>query len=300
MEINYTYVGKFPEYKEIIEKKENRLILKNDPCTTGIIGSRVDMQNKFDKDKCHAALWFAKIINDKFTKEPTQELCLYLYYWLRKEFEYNNISAQTRTIYIILLSSVSQYINSLCLSYKKNDMLDDDFQLMDDLYQMYINIYYIKKDSYPLGKDMCTCITECSDKYKKYKTTCESNNVSSFCFALENINNELNGLQNSSDICSQAKCQNGPCEYTDIMEITSPRTNKSKTAIITTILILTIPVLLFIIYKFTPYNSFLHRGLKNIINNFHSFKGARNILKNSELYSTTSWNSSHNILYNSP
>ncbi|GAW84284.1 variable surface protein [Plasmodium gonderi] len=51
--------------------------------------------------------------------------------------------------------------------------------------------------------------------------------------------------------------------------------------------------------NFTPYNSRLHRGMRDIIDKLSRHKDDSNVLENSETSSITSWNSSYNILYNS-
>ncbi|GAW84456.1 variable surface protein [Plasmodium gonderi] len=298
-EVNYSYVKNFPEFNEIIENNGEFLKFSRDPCTDGVIGARDHIKNRFKQDKCHAALSFANIIKNNYISESTEERCFYLYYWLYNEFKDNNISEYTNEIYPLLFSIVSSNPNnSLCPYYKGSFTIPyNELTKLDDLYNIHNKLYCIKK-SCPSCNNTCKCITECSDIYERHSETCKSNNTSQFCTALENIKNiYYNELQNTTDKCGKAKCKILPCDYIKNIELRSSRISTPKDAIISTIFVLLIPALLFIIYKFLPYNSYIHGGIKRIINKWRVMNEERDKSKKSELSKNNCWNSSYNMLY---
>ncbi|GAW84184.1 variable surface protein [Plasmodium gonderi] len=212
----------------------------------------------------------------------------------------SNRSDKTNEFYIKLINIVKGYGSNMCHNYKHFAISEDKLKKLNDLNDMNNMIYYVINSSYPSGKSKCDCLVACLNIYEQHHKTCESRTQSYFCEALNHIKDQYNRIPNLTNECINVKCNKLPCEKNEIIRLHSPRTSKSKTAMISTILILIIPVLLFIIYKFTLYNSCPHRGIKNIMNEWHLLKGAKNIMQNSEISRRISWNSSYNILYNSP
>ncbi|GAW84197.1 variable surface protein [Plasmodium gonderi] len=298
---DYLLVKEFLKNKNILENNDNDLELANNPCSSyGSIGSYQNIGEKFPEHRCKKALTFASKIKDEYYNFGyAQEDCLYLYYWLYNEFKAYNMSQHTFDIYFQLINAVHGPNNMKCRYYRYTSISEIEIQLLDDLYGMYTNLHYIETSSYPSGKIKCNCITECSDKYEVYHEKCKSNNTSSFCRALDDIKNKYNKMPNLTDGCDNIKCKMLPCDSNENIRLPSPKIKKSITAILSTILILIIPILLFIIYKFLPCNSSMHRGIKKIMNKCRGKYKECNKSQNSEISNSIYWNNNYNVLYSS-
>ncbi|GAW84229.1 variable surface protein [Plasmodium gonderi] len=296
--VEYVYTEKFPEFSEFIKNNKEKLSLHGDPCKLGSIGARKFYGNKFNEDTCNAGLFFAsKIIGNPYNHD-TRARCLYLYYWLYKQLKANNTRDHTKSVYLEFFNNIGGNSKYVCKDYWYISILDEELNLLDDLHEMNSKLYDIKKNKYLSEENKCHRFNECSDMYKHYSKECTPYNYSSFCDALENIKNLYNDLQNSNG-CVHAKCKKLPCYNTENIESPSPKTNKSKFSIILTILILIIPLLLFVIYKFTPYNSSLHCGIKKIVNKCRDLNEVWNKSQNSEISDSAYWNNSYDVLYSS-
>ncbi|GAW84220.1 variable surface protein [Plasmodium gonderi] len=303
----YKLVKYFREHNDNLEKNHSILNLDYKHCLpSGSIGANKYINGKFSEDKCKKALLFASKIKADYNSDDAYSKadCFYLYYWLYKEFKSNGISQHTQSFYTKLFNIVSSNNgNNICNYYKNKPISENVFKDVSNLYEMYNNLYYINNPNVPSVKSKCDCINECSAKYEINLKKCESNNNSTFCTVLEDIKNEYNNIQNLTDICNNVECKKLPCRKNDSIQLYIPRNSKSKTSIISTIIILIIPALLFIIYKvkcdFLPYNSCIRREIKRIINKCRRLKEQCNISENSEIYNNIYWNSNYNVLYSS-
>ncbi|GAW83984.1 variable surface protein [Plasmodium gonderi] len=299
---NYELVKEFPKHNENL--KNNDLIrgLEYKYCfPNGGIGGYNNIYLKFSEDRCMKALSFASRIKPNYNIEYgywEEANCFFLYYWLHNEFNANGISQYTSNIYKALFNALHKNSNNICRYYKYKVILEEEFTKLNNLYDIYKKIQCIE-NSCSTCKNKCDCINECSNKYESYNKTCNSSRECSYCEALNNIKNEFINLQKLNHDCFNVKHKELHSKKIERKNITSTRISKRKTAIISTILILIIPALLFIIYKFLPYNSCLYRKIKKIINRCPGFTEEWRKTENSEIYNNIFCNSNYNVLYSS-
>ncbi|GAW83983.1 variable surface protein [Plasmodium gonderi] len=295
----------FSEYQSIMDKnstnqnpdKWNNACLKFD--------EKFDTVNIIkDQDTlCPQALkYLYNICNDSISNPLEVNHFKYLYYWIYK----NHLEVAKDRNYIKELyhEILNVYNNAgLYITYVvpfKDVIFDDELEIITDICDMSNKLNEIKYSTftYCKNKSRCDCADECAAIYMHRHEACETNWDEHFCNILERNKNVYNEL-NLSQYCGKLNCKTLPCEKFENIILPSAQIYKSKTAIISSYLIYIIPALLFIIYKFLPYNSYLHREIKKLKNMCLGLKKELSKLENSEIYNNIRWNSNYNVLYSS-
>ncbi|GAW84201.1 variable surface protein [Plasmodium gonderi] len=293
----------FPEYQGIMDKNSTVHYeeLWNKICLT--FDKKFNTVNIKEKvNLCTQAMKYLYNILSDIHKVPDKNHFKYLYYWIYK----NHLKAKKHSNYIkdfykeiIRVYKVGGYFTYLVDSFL-DVIFDKELEIITDICDMSNKLNDIKYNTFTFceNKSRCDCADECADIYMRGHNICENNGYKDFCEILESYKNEYNVLDISQS-CDKIKCKALPCEIFENIIIPSAHINTSKTAIISSYLILIIPALLFIIYKFLPYNSCLHLGIKKIKNKCLDLKKEWSKSEISEIYKKIHWNNNYNVLYNS-
>ncbi|GAW83900.1 variable surface protein [Plasmodium gonderi] len=288
----YTIVKHFPEYNNIIEKHKHtkfdhdfsskcKGILNKFPGEFGI--SYVPM--------CFQAMSYLYDILVSENSISTGHVCKYLYYWIYHSLINENTKSYAKQLYRSVLNEWdSSFIFKACINYPEN-ISENVLKNMKHIYDMRNKINDIKNfTTKSCFRNICLCFQECADMYSKKVNECISNDNSDFCSALKNIKTELQELN------SKHKCQIYMPEFALSFQI-----NKIRVSIIITFLIMCVAcIFTFIVYKYTPYSSWLRGTIKTVTNKMKNIFEEKNILHNFEGYNIDLDDKRYSILYYSP
>ncbi|GAW84313.1 variable surface protein [Plasmodium gonderi] len=211
--------------------------------------------------------------------------CIYLYYWL---YYYNNNKnmGHIKSLFHELLKAIDTSHNNICSEIAYTTITDDEMQKLKDLHDMYTKLNNIENNTTSFD-DKCSCANECAISYMKYKNPCESNSFSDFCNELKNVREKYNAL---STIKS---CNHLTYKILPLFQ----KNNITFPVVITIILILLISITLFILLKFTPYNSCFQGALSRKRNKWNNIDEDYVIFQSYKNESNASMNNRHHILY---
>ncbi|GAW82016.1 variable surface protein [Plasmodium gonderi] len=286
MYINYyTHVNSFVEYKQKLEVcDENCTSLMDSYCKQ--VDSKF-LEISYFSENCPKAISFLEVQGVDNIESLRNIRCLYLYFWIfyvlyKGINEYDKI----KKLFEGFLEAYAKYDKSICEYYKTN-ITSDLLEKLKDIHDMNSKIKSISEDSESCKVDKCKCAKECYDIYRKYEDICNSNSDNNFCDALNNIKEQYGQLMKTQN------CNNGAPKM-----LRSFQKNNITVPIVSTILvILVILISLFILYKFTPYNSCFRRVLRREKNRWNNRGEYYNMLQSYKSVSTTPKKSGHNIIY---
>ncbi|GAW84576.1 variable surface protein [Plasmodium gonderi] len=263
--------------------------------------------NIMNKDNlCIQAMRYLYNISSDIKNPLKENHFKYLYYWIYK----HHIKAAKDRNYIkeFYKEIIRVYEYAGMYIYFVNSFrdlnFDNELELIIDICDISKKLNDIKYSTFTScnKKTKCDCADECADIYVRGHKICENNWDKHFCKILKSYKNEYNALNLSND-CDNLKFKTWPSDNFENIILPSAQINKSKTAIISSFLILIIPAFLFIIYKvkydFLPYNTCLHREIKEIINKCRGLKKEWSKSENSEIYNNICRNSNYNVIYSS-
>ncbi|GAW83925.1 variable surface protein [Plasmodium gonderi] len=293
----------FSEYEIIMDRNSTNLKRDNWYGQCLKFNKQFDTVKIYDKDKlCPQAMRYLYNICSDMQNTPKENHFRYLYYWI---YKHHLKSAKCRN-YIkefyheILNVYKSGGLFDSCTDPFRESIFDNELKLITDICDISKKLNDIKNSTFTSCniKRKCDCADECADIYIRGHKLCVNNWDEHFCKILKSYKNKYNALNLSND-CDKLKFRTWPSENFENIMLPSAQINKSKTAIISSFLILIITALLFIIYKFLPYNSLLHREIKKIINICPGLKKKCRKLENSEIYNNIYCNNNYNVLYSS-
>ncbi|GAW84100.1 variable surface protein [Plasmodium gonderi] len=191
--------------------------------------------------------------------------CLYLYYWLyNKNFKQKTNSSVVKTFYEKLIDIYNtNYAKNGTQEIYKKDINDDDIEKLSVIYNVF------------------SFLNNMNDKN-------QNQSAKDFCYAVETIKNKYNLIiqEKGSETSKQ--------------QIVEYCQSNIKLSILITILVLLVPsLLIFIVYKFTPYGSYILRAIKwkkRVLNNRDN---KWNIMQSSEIFNDMPRNMQYKMSYNS-
>ncbi|GAW84200.1 variable surface protein [Plasmodium gonderi] len=294
----------FSEYQSIMDRNSTEIRYENWNNTCLNFDKAFYTVNIIkDKDKlCPQAMKYLYNICSNMGNLANENHFKYLYYWIYKHHLKAGIDRNyIKEFYkeIIRVYKLFGLFDS-CADPFRESIFDNELKLITDICDISKKLNDIKYSTFTSCniKRKCDCADECADIYMRGHKVCENNWDEHFCKILKSYKNKYNALNLSND-CDNLKFKTWPSEKFENIMSPSAHINKSKTAIISSFLILIIPAFLFIIYMFLPYNSLLHREIKKIINMCRVLKKKWWKLENSEIYNNIYCNNNYNVLYSS-
>ncbi|GAW84466.1 variable surface protein [Plasmodium gonderi] len=248
--IVYGYVSLFPQCKDSIEKSRNA-----DEEIWKRYCDKIDLENARNnisniKKLCAQALPYLFEIY-YYPDDPLKSVgCKYLYYWLNinpllkknKGTTINNIYNEILNVYNT--NHKVKIINQEC----NNPMTDEDIIKLKELYDLYICLHKVKPNNSTSDHINSDCSLEYTSICKKEKENCQNDNTSDFCKALENSKKYYTTIKLGYDSYLREHLQS------------SIINNNLKPIVATVTIILILSLLLFIVFKFTPYGAYLCKG----------------------------------------
>ncbi|GAW83955.1 variable surface protein [Plasmodium gonderi] len=231
----------------------------------------------------------------------------YMYYWLYRNYLSHGIKEENiNRLYKKLIkryseTSFAQKIDKPVLS---DDLNRQEWKTLIGIINLSIALNEIKVFSFESSKKQSYCdyLNGCVSMCKHYIGECTRSASPNICDIFENIENQINDiiLENG---CNDSNHQISPSTNSQNEPLDSSSNIKSRTIIISAVLILLTPMLVFILYKvnydFKLCNSYLLHRIKKKINRWKKDDKEWNIQQHSEMSNSISSHSMYNILYNS-
>ncbi|SBT33122.1 PIR Superfamily Protein [Plasmodium ovale wallikeri] len=237
---------------------------------------------------CPVVIRYLTKLKENTHEYNTKEGCNYLYYWLYEKAHKNNADDLTFTLYKSLLSNFGDYQSEIC-TFNVDKITGDIFQKLKDLYNLYDHFDKFQKKE-TCNSSTCNCAQECVDIYNKLEDSCSNDSYSSFCIELDKFGHKYNEHMKDNDTC----------EHT-LKSVRSFRKNNLQVILLPPIsIILVISFILFILYKYTPFPSWLllrikkNKRTRNYLND-ESYQ----LLHNDKSRMDNSQNEPYNIEYHS-
>ncbi|SBS84757.1 PIR protein [Plasmodium ovale] len=243
----YSFVWFFPEHKELFDEKT-----KDDDLHENIFCHEISKHFINDHEKyrnpCTQVLKYLSYLESKPSLDY-RACCKYLNYWLydnvinNKKSEYNALKLyqQFKNLDNDLLD------HNICEKYIE-DINDDIFSELKELYTLFDKFNHIKKETTSNIANICKIADECSTLYRKQEQKCAANYKNIFCNELENFRKVYN-----SYMASKIKCN-----AESIILPSFLKNNLAAIIIVPFVIILIVSFILFILYKFTQYGSWLY------------------------------------------
>ncbi|GAW84068.1 variable surface protein [Plasmodium gonderi] len=265
LETMFEYIELFPKCEEIIDKcKDN---YKKESISYGcntIKSEYEDVINSNLEDLCGQSMKYLNEITIKNDISLEKAGFTYFYYWLYMyKVKKTKTSDDIKPLYMKLINLFNDIYNHTSLNYyAEYNFTDAQLQNLKNLFEMQKTLILIK-------------------------AKCKPNENYIFCNAIKNIIDEYNSAKKIEPRETYTPKELNNCKY----NISIP--------ILTTIGIMLLIISLgVIVYKFTPYDSWLThsvKGKRNVCNNEYD---VWNKIQTPDTSSTISCNEKYNILYN--
>ncbi|GAW84626.1 variable surface protein [Plasmodium gonderi] len=277
----YELVKKFTSCKNITEgyNEQNENTYQTECNESNEIFSDI---SKFNDEKiCHKSMYYLNEIQGNYPGKEDAG-CIYLYYWLYDHCKEECESAEIIDIYNKLINKYEDQNGTVCTEYKKNNISKYEFDKLKDIYDLNEKLIKIGTNS---DQEYCS---KFKSIYVKRKDECDYNAQSGFCSVLEEYRNKYHE--------KVATLRSNTFEY----QILPPfkRYNIIAYIYVPLFLILIMVFLLFAVYKFTKFGSFLHRKIIRNKNIQRSIDEGINAHCYSLISNKISRKSKCNILYN--
>ncbi|SBS92207.1 PIR Superfamily Protein [Plasmodium ovale curtisi] len=207
--------------------------------------------------------YFAKYLKDlerTYQNDDRRNRCMYLNYCLN---DVSNVAKYHTYDYADLFSAYKDVSSKLDVCKDQIEIIDPDvFEKVKVLYELYHNVHNIKKGEDTSTNIDCDKAKECFTYYREHLEVCNTNSNNAYCQELTKFKKVYDHIM--EDIIS---CENVP-------QVLPPIKNDSFNAVVLTsfILISATIFILFIIYKFTPFGSWIYLRIqrkKKLWNNLY-------------------------------
>ncbi|SBT74128.1 PIR protein [Plasmodium ovale] len=284
----YTYVKFFKSYKnnfdEIISGDNNEQ--KYGSKCDSIKNTYFSNNNDFITF-CYKFSKYLDNLNDSKYLDDRYMRCAHFNYLLNSNKEYNSISKFDKSILIKACKDISKNVSDSCYGYI-DTIREDILENLEEIYNMYKYLNQVKEKNALCSGDCCVNAKECVTIYDKYIKNCYIYDTKDLCKALSNFKYEYEEHMKSIE------CPGTP------QILASPYGNDPIFASITSfIIILVILSLSFMLYKFTPFGTWINTKLQNkkkILNNL--YEDTFEPLKNYTNKQLSSANSIFKVKYN--
>ncbi|SBT53659.1 PIR Superfamily Protein [Plasmodium ovale wallikeri] len=288
----YTHVNLFDQYSE----KFNEVI--GDASEDTSYQSKCDdMQRSLfksdsvSKERCQNILKYVNYISKQQSDEEKKKLCAHLNYLLNCDASSDTIPNDYKPNIINAYLRLFSSYNNVC--YLSIDFIEaDELKKLKDMHNMHKLLKNIKSKVTSCTGDCCSNAKQCAETYESYIHNCYIGSTDHFCVELAKIKAAYEeNMKTAIKTCTDAREM-----------LTPPMQNNSGVSIlIPCTILLVIPCFLFILYKFTPFSSWIIpqiQKIKRIINNTDE-QNENLILDNFDLMQYPQEKGPYNIAYNS-
>ncbi|GAW84159.1 variable surface protein [Plasmodium gonderi] len=258
----YEFVKNFSTYKEHIDYAFGSIEEKQ-LCPSNSLYSSLQTNVTYnDMESCSKCFSYIPYVDLRYkTVEKIKGPCLFLYYWIYKHLKKQSKEDKTKQLYDITIEKA----------------LKTDGPLWDTCKKYNLNNDYMK------NLDITYCLYKLVNNKEDLDLTCEEPQF-------------YESLKNITKICDQdvrtESLNNIECDKNAICQ-----NNISFFIVITVVTMLIIFTLFVILYKFLPYNSWIHRRIKEKINKWKNMDEEFNMFQSSESYNSISSDKIYNVLY---
>ncbi|GAW82025.1 variable surface protein [Plasmodium gonderi] len=295
----------FPEYKKFMEGDVIENYATHNSISNEIKNKRQNLKYfKVIENICDKLVAYLFKIHDELgNASRIKEGLIYLYYWMYKNYQKTGKDSNyIKEIYNELIKEYYETgIGKLFKPTPDINIFDELWIKPEDISDWFTKFKDIEKCTLmSLSEEhTCKCVHECYRTYIEKINTCKNYVKPNSCNILENIRTLYSNINKIIDKCINVNCKKSPINNEFNSLSPPPRTNMAALIIIPTLIILIIPLLSSILYKFIPYNSCLRYGIKKIINMWNNAKNVWIFMETSEKFNNISWNTKYNVLYNS-
>ncbi|SBT73136.1 PIR protein [Plasmodium ovale] len=284
----YSYVSLFSEYLSNLEKSITGSV-DDDTYTTqchNVHSSKFANSDQF-LTSCNKVAKYLAFLHSKRSDIDIYQRCRHLNYLLNTEDEYCNIPSYNKSQLINAYKEIMGKANHACSSYVAiiNEVI---LRKIKNIYSMNEYLDKIKNKNTPCTDNCCSHAKECVRIYDGYIDACYTDSTDDLCKALQIFKDDY-----------EEHMANIYCEE-EIKILTPPKERNSGVAVfIPFFMILVISIFSFILYKFTPFGSWLDIEIqkkKKILKNLYKNHKLSGIHKNEEL---NSHNNTFDIQYQS-
>ncbi|GAW83899.1 variable surface protein [Plasmodium gonderi] len=284
----YRHINLFDNYKQKIDEFQSKSDRGSEDSYCNKAKSSENINIQEFSTLCPQAISFLNDNTESGKDYAKDEACIYLYYWLYVELNNKNKAySDIKKCYDGFLQAYKNLAVSTC-EYYENNITELILKKIKDIYDMNKGIQNMEQKGESYCNDKCTCAKKCFDIYKTYMNECKSNNDNDFCNALENVRVKYNEKMSGQN-----------CENDTPQAIHSLQPYSIRIPILFSIgIILSMCLFLFILYKYTPYDSFFRcaRVRKKI--KWNNVDNNGNILQLYEISNGNFNNNKCHILYN--
>ncbi|SBT55163.1 PIR Superfamily Protein [Plasmodium ovale wallikeri] len=284
----YSYVSLFSKYLSNLEESIAGSIGAHTYTTQcySIYTSNFSNSGQF-LTSCNKVEKYLTYLNSKSLGTDIYPRCKHLNYLLNTDDNYCKISNYDKTQLIDAYKQLMRNVHHLCASYVA---IIDEVILgkIKDIQNMNEYLDKIKAQKTSCDNECCSNAKECIKIYDGYIDACYNDSTDDLCKALQIFKDDYEGHM-----------ANINCEE-NIKILTPPKErNSGVTVFIPFFMILVISIFSFILYKFTPFGSWLDIEIqkkKKILKNLYKNHKLSGIHKNEEL---NSHNNTFDIQYQS-
>ncbi|SBT72738.1 Plasmodium vivax Vir protein, putative [Plasmodium ovale] len=280
----YTFAGSYDIYKNEIDKSTEHEtfggFLECDRISTQYLVGDTNKCLQIDKFLSHLSNY-----GEKYTSDG----CKYLNYWIYDKFNQKKGEGNYNILqfYESFKGTYSdQYDNNYLLNGCIKEIDENIFRKIQNLIDIYDKYNKLKNDDIQLTGDYCTSAIDCVSSYTLHVKKCHESYDPDFCMELENFRKLYNLRVSNVTSCK------------DLQTYLPSAINSNVVTIITPFaVILVMPFILFILYKFTPFGSWIMPRMKRMLNNsfLESYEGEQNS-ENANIYAEDRM---YNIAYHS-
>ncbi|GAW84266.1 variable surface protein [Plasmodium gonderi] len=264
----------FSKYKNIMYqlKSQNKLKYRDDDCNN-TNNTFVNDADSYAKDYiCPYAMECISYIHNYSEDKLEKEHLIYLYYLIYLYFQKTGKNrSYVKELYHELLKVYNGRNNYIPYIYVyKIYMLENELKILTGICDLNVILNDIKTSTFKYCEDsnICNCSNKCYEIYLSLQNACGSYNVHPFCNILKTLREQYNSISNLTENCLNIKCKTIPCDKNDNIYLSFSRTNYAAIIILSTIVMLLTPILLFVLYNVNYkynmmkgiYNSFLKRS----------------------------------------
>ncbi|SBT84497.1 PIR protein [Plasmodium ovale] len=256
IESYYSSINLFHEYAEKFNDAATNSNTHNCEVQCNYIST-----NHFKGDEfiniCYELAKYLNLINKNYSGDQSVP-CKYLNYILNSNTKFNNFSTYASSKLFGAYKELSTKLN-ICVSYIEYLEKKDVLEKLIKLYNLQDYLDKIEKSMKTSETKACDCAKKFATHYEDNKHSCHEHDMDGFCIQLKSLEQSFFQYMNG---------KNCP----DIQKTLEAIIENSRTPsyIVPTVMILVIPLIFFILYKFTPFGYWINlliRRKKNILKN---------------------------------
>ncbi|SBT73341.1 PIR protein [Plasmodium ovale] len=237
-------------------------------------------------DICYELAKYLDYINKNF-KEDKSVPCKYLNYILNSNKKFNQFSTYAASKLFDAYKELSTNLNT-CTSHIEYIEKKDVLEKLIKLYNLQDYMNKIEKSMKTSETEACDCAKKFATHYEDNKHSCHEHDMDGFCIQLKSLEQSFFQYMNGKN-CPQIQ---------KTLEVIIEN-SRTPSYIVPTVMILVIPLIFFIFYKFTPFGYWINlliRRRKNILKNITEDTTS---LQDTSEHKSSETNYKFNIKYNS-